>query len=63
MSTRVGTPRSTPLPGWRRSCVPLLLVYLAARFTFSLPLPNVNAPDLPHPDLPSIPWPDLPWPE
>ncbi len=49
--------------GVAKVVVPLLLVYLAARFAFSLPLPNVNAPDLPHPDLPSIPWPDLPWPD
>jgi hypothetical protein len=46
--------------GVAKVVVPLLLVYLAARFAFSLPLPDVN---LPHPDLPSIPWPDLPLPD
>ena len=48
--------------GVAKVVVPLLLVYLLARFTFSVPLPDVNLPSIPRPDLPdlpSIPWPDI----
>lgn len=42
--------------------VPILIVYLLARFAFSAPLPDWNLPSIPWPDLPSIPWPDVPVP-
>lgn len=48
--------------GVAKVVVPLLVVFLLARFTFSLPLPDVDLPRIPRPDLPdlpSIPWPDI----
>lgn len=61
----------TVLGGVAKVVVPILLAALVARIAVSLPLPDVNLPDLPWPDLPSIPWPslpsiawpDLPWPD
>lgn len=40
--------------------IPVLLGFLAVRFTVSLPWPDLNLPSIPWPDwdLPSIPWPD-----
>jgi hypothetical protein len=52
--------------GVAKVVVPLLFVFLAAKFTFSMPLPDVSLPSIPWPDLPdlpSIPWPDISLPD
>jgi hypothetical protein len=52
--------------GVAKVVLPLLFLFFAAKFTFALPLPDVDLPSIPRPDLPdlpSIPWPDIDLPD